>query len=265
MGEQQGAGATTAKLDIGSVLTRSFGVVRRNLASLGVVTLLNIAFQGAMFHLFLRDWADAADGGDEVFPDGGSVALYWLLTIVFSAFLMAVVTYGTVQDLRGRRAGLGEWVRNGLNVLPPAVVLMVVWNIIIGAGIILLVVPGVIFVLILWVVFPVMVMERPGIVGSLRRSAFLTKDNRWRLLGLALVLAIVLGGLIALTTGTFTHESGGTVETFTLPFSGEGSVLGHATSGICGIFWLVILGVTYYDLRMAKEGVDIGRTVAVFD
>lgn len=259
MGEQDSAGqamAPAAKLEIGSVLSRSFGVVRRNLMSLGAVTLLNVFFQGITFHLFLGDLMNAAEGeaadGMSGLPDSGSALLYWLLALAFSAFLMAIVTYGTVQDLRGRPEGLGQWLRYGLNVILPAIVLMLVWYVIITLGIILLIVPGVILLLMLWVVFPVMVMERPGIVASLRRSAFLTKGNRWRLLGMTLLMAAIMGAVFWVITSA-------------LPFAGPGSALYNAISAVFGIYWLVVLGVTYYDLRMAKDGIDIGRAAAVFD
>ncbi len=259
MGEQDSAGqalAPVAKLEIGSVLSRSFGVIRRNLISLGAVTLLNVIFQGVMFHLFLGDLTNMAMGeaaGEASgFPDGGGIAAYWLLAVVFSAFLMAIVTYGTVQDLRGRPEGLGQWLRYGLNVLLPAIVLMLVWYVIIVLGSILLVVPGVIFLLMLWVVFPVMVMERPGIIASLRRSAFLTQGNRWRLLGMAVLMGAIMGAVMWTIS-------------FALPFGGLGSAIYNAISAVLGIYWLVVLGVTYYDLRMAKDGIDIGRVTAVFD
>jgi hypothetical protein len=260
MSEQHGAddiGPLAAKLDIGSVIGRSFSVARRNMAPLGVVTLIYVIFQAVTFQLYMKPIMDAAgnlDSGSEMpgAPDGAVLALYWLFTLVFNAFLIAIVTYGTVQDLRGRPASLGEWFRVGLSAALPTVVLTLVWYVIIGTGTILFVIPGIILMLMLWVVFPVMVMERPGIVGSLRRSAFLTQGNRWRLLGLLLLLGVVMGLLVGLVT-------------FVVPFGGEGSILSSVVSAVLGIFWLVVLGVTYYDLRMAKEGVDIGRVAAVFD
>jgi hypothetical protein len=228
-------------------------VVRRNAVSLGVVTLVYALFTVVMFRLFLGDTLNVPQtSGMPASPNMGSFAAYSLIVSLFGFFLVAVVTYGTVQDLRGRPAGLGDWFRTGLGAALPTCIVAVVWYVIVIVGIILLIIPGIIFMLMLWVVFPVTVMERPGIVGSLRRSAFLTRGNRWRLLGLFLVLAVIMGLL----------EAGAA---FILPFSGPGSFVGSAVSAAVAVFWLVVLGVTYYDLRMAKEGVDIGRVTAVFD
>ncbi len=259
MGEQDRAGQAvvpTAKLEIGSVLSRSFNVVRRNLMALGAVTLLNVVFQGVMLLLVTSGTMSGVffETGSDISTniDFGSLAFGLIPSLVFNAFLIAIVTYGTVQDLRGRPEGLGQWLRYGLNVMLPATVLMLVWYVIIMLGSLLLVVSGVIFLLMLWVVFPVMVMERPGIIASRRRSAFLTKGNRWRLLGMALLMGAIMGAVLWFISRT-------------LPVAGLGSVLFNAMSAVLGIYWLVVLGVTYYDLRMAKDGVDIGRTAAVFD
>lgn len=258
MGEQQDRGAAVGglgKLDIGSVLGRSFGVIRRNPISLGLVTLIYVAFNALTYYLFLGDMMDSAMSGGGVAVtsnvDFATVAIYWVVAGVFSAFLVALVTYGTVQDLRGRPAGFGDWLRHSVNVVLPMILLAIVWYVIIAVGMILLIVPGIILMLMLWVVFPVMVMERPGVIGSLRRSAFLTKGNRWRLLGLFLLLAVIMGVLMAATLA--------------VPFAQPGSILGGAVSAVLGIFWLVVLAVTYHDLRLAREGVDIGRVTAVFD
>ncbi|MEX0620489.1 MAG: hypothetical protein WD181_02815 [Solirubrobacterales bacterium] len=78
----------------------------------------------------------------------------------------------------------------------------------IAAGLLLLIVPGLI-VLTLWIVAaPVTVIERPGVFESLARSRELVRGNGLRvflfllLLGLMIFLAATLGALLALPFGT---------------------------------------------------------------
>ena len=55
-------------------------------------------------------------------------------------------------------------------------------------------IPGLIIYTVLWLVVPVAVVERPGIVASLRRSSMLTKGYRWQIFGMVLILGVADGG-----------------------------------------------------------------------
>jgi hypothetical protein len=254
MGEPQssaGSAAPLQKLNIGSIFSRSFSVIRRNIGPLAVVTLLSFLFQIVVSELS----GTYALGTEAETAPAWILPLIWLPSLAFSAFLFGVVTFGTVQDLRGRQAGLGEWLRHGLQALLPVALLSIVYYVVVAVGTILLIVPGIIFMLMLWVVFPVVVMERPGVLASLRRSAFLTKGNRWRLLGLTLLMVLSMGAVLGVLM--FIMSSAMSVAPLSIGFS--------AVYAVFGIVWMISLSVTYYELRIAKEGVDIGRVAAVFD
>jgi hypothetical protein len=97
------------------------------------------------------------------------------------------------------------------------------------------------------------VVERPGPVASLKRSVELTKGNRWRILGI-----IVL--LIAISIG---------ITIISVIFMFLGPVIGGIVQGLLnaalGVFSAVLIAVGYYRLRAAKEGVDIADIAKVFD
>ena len=68
-------------------------------------------------------------------------------------------------------------------------------------GFLLIVIPGIILTL-MWIVStPSMIVEDKGVFDSMSRSSELTKGNRWRILGVGLLLLIayiVLAAIIAL-------------------------------------------------------------------
>jgi len=105
----------------------------------------------------------------------------------------------------------------------------------------------------LWVTIPVAVVERPGPTASLQRSFALTAGNRWKILGVfLLVIAIVFAiavvmMIIALISWTIA------------------TILLLAFYAGLFIFSAVLIATGYYRLRVAKEGADIGDIARVFD
>src|SRR5262249_28346009 len=100
----------------------------------------------------------------------------------------------------------------------------------------------------------VCVVERLGPWRSLRRSQELTKGHRWKILGLALLIIIPSLGSLAIAFGLSAVAS---------PMAG---LIGkYILSSIWGACSATVVAVTYHDLRVAKEGVDIDRVAGVFD
>jgi hypothetical protein len=74
---------------------------------------------------------------------------------------------------------------------PEMVVMDLIREIATWIGLVLLIVPGLILSVMWSLAAPAMVAEGLGPIAGLRRSAYLTRDVRWRVLGLALVMGIV--------------------------------------------------------------------------
>ena len=120
-----------------------------------------------------------------------------------------------------------------------------------NVGLILLIIPGLILYAMWFVAVPACVVERLGPWTSLRRSRNLTKGHRWKLYGLALLLIVPsLGINFGLATA-----AGPIVE----------PIIDWFSSGICAAFAAVVGAVTYHDLRVVKEGIDIDQITDVFD
>ena len=108
---------------------------------------------------------------------------------------------------------------------------------------------------ILWVVVPVVVIERAGPIAALGRSYRLVSEHRWVVFALMLVLGIADTGLFPLEQRLLADTLGGIGQaaTFNLLF-----VFITAANA-------VLATVGYHDLRAEKEGVGEGEVGHVFD
>jgi hypothetical protein len=177
-----------------------------------------------------------------------------VVTMVTSSLAGGAVIYGVVQDLRGRAFSVSDSLLVALRRLLPILGVSFCTAIVFVLGLMLLVIPGVIFICMFLVSPHACVVERTGVFTSLSRSRFLTKGHRWQVFGLFLLMAIVaiIGDLIARTIFAPTGPSGSLIA-------------GEVFAAIVGAFNGVLLSVLYFQLRIAKEGVDIDKIASVFD
>src|SRR5437870_3546956 len=115
------------------------------------------------------------------------------------------------------------------------------------------VVPGIMKMCSYFVAVPATVVEGTGMSESLARSKKLTEGYRWHVFAVLLVMwlvAFALGGVLGVAAR-------GTPETVSLVLT---NIL---PSAIAGSLTAVFYGVAYYQLRAAKEGIDIEQLAAV--
>ena len=122
-------------------------------------------------------------------------------------------------------------------------------------GLLLLVVPGIIAAVMLWLAIPVAVVERPGVIESLKRSADLTKGYRGSIFGILIVIGIVLIVITMILSFILLSAAGFTVYSIGL----------WVIQALFSAFSATAAAVGYYYLRSTKEGVDIGDIAKVFD
>jgi hypothetical protein len=187
----------------------------------------------------------------------------WGLTILLVVIQAGAVTYGTVRHLSGERARLGDMLRAGLRRGLPVVGVGVVLWIATVLGVILLVVPGVMLMVASSVAIPAAVVEKPGVLGAIRRSFALTRGRRWPLFAAWLaILAIVWGLAAAVQVGAMVL--------LTLILSPQKAAVAVLVGSQLGnVFFsalpLIGISVAYHELRMEKEGVDTAALAKVFE
>jgi hypothetical protein len=174
---------------------------------------------------------------------------------VLGTLSQAVVLYGAFQDMRGQRVNLGESMRVGLRRFLPVVGLAISTTLLGFLGLFVFVVPGLICFTMLFVATPACVVEGRGVFSSMGRSAALTRGHRWKIFGLMLVMYICDAIVDKPIDQALTSLAGG-VPAF----------VAHVIwNGVWGAFYAILAVVSYHDLRVAKEGVDIEQIAAVFE
>lgn len=252
----QDISATGARFEIGRVISTSLAVFGRNLVPFFVIAvIIGIPYILVTF-LFASSVDIAAIQATGQIPDGfwGMWAIAMLISIVTYSLIQAAIVYGTVQDLRGQKASFGDCLARGLASLPRVIVAALLANIAIMIGSVLLIVPGIVLILMWWVLIPALVIEGSGIGESFGRSRALTSGHRWGILGLLVIVVVVLWvisfviGLLAMALGVVVSQ-----------------VINLAVMFVFMAFASVLSAVGYYHLRAEKEGVIIDDIARVFD
>jgi hypothetical protein len=176
------------------------------------------------------------------------------LSLVWLMVISAVILHAAFQEMRNRPVNLVGSLRVGLSRFLPLILLGYVAAFLIMFGFMLLIVPGLILYTMWFVAVGPCVVERLGPWTSLRRSQELTNGHRWKIFGLLLLL--VLLGMTNELLALVLSAAGGEILILV------GALIWTA---IYAAFYSVVIAVTYHDLRVAKEGIDIEQTAAVFD
>lgn len=232
------------QFSFGTVISQSISVFAANFASFAVASLI------LLLPLLLYNLAVTPEGG---YSASGLLAI--VIQSVLSYLLAATITFATFQYLRGQPVGIGECLSRGLSLILPVIGVSLLVGLIIGIGTVLLVVPGIIAGVMLWVAIPVAVVERPGVIDSLKRSADLTKGHRWTIFGILVVVGILLAIIMGILSVLLLSTAGFTVYSIGL----------WVFQALYSAFSATLGAVGYYFLRATKEGVDIGDIAKVFD
>jgi hypothetical protein len=245
-------GATAALPDgfrVGNVLRHAMGVLSRHVA---LFVLVAAAAQLPSLALaFLMP-------GGRVQPRATGfttiAVIGWFTILVVIPITQTIVYHAAFQDMLGRPIRFGDSLALALRRFFPVLGALICMGVVMILGFVLLVVPGLIACTVVAVAIPACVVEQVGPFASIRRSAHLTKGNRWKILGIFLLLVVAS---LAVTGLTAVFRFGLGTEFATLFNFVLESVLSAYTS--------LIAVVMYHDLRVAKEGLDTDRIAAVFD
>jgi hypothetical protein len=250
-------GSRDYRLDIGSVLSRTFTVWLANLLPFVLVGLV------VQSPVFLALAAMAALGAENRIVQTLLEPLSSLLTLIMTG----AVTYGVFESLRDKQVGVGDVLRTGLSRLGTVFITGLLTGLGMLVGFCALVVPGLILLVRWWVAVPAAVIEGAGASAAMDRSVSLTEGNRWHVLALALIIGVIgyastfaVGALVGMIDGSMVAI--GTSEAAWVPWA---QALVHV--GLLPFVALaaVMPAIVYHDLRVGKEGVDVDELLRVFE
>jgi len=253
-----GAAAANDRFDMGRVVNRTFGVIGRNFAVFALLSLIVAGIPAALVNYFTEARAAGVTYDARL---GSGIA--GLISFLASCVLQASLIHGTVSDLNGRRAVFGDCLATGMRFLLPVVGVSILTGLGVGAGLLLLIVPGVIMALAWCVNIPVVVVERTGITSTFARSANLTRGCRWPILGL--VVAYGLVAWVIDVVGVVAARGFGVAGLTAVGFNPAEWIVLTAVQVAQALVGAAGIASIYYELRSNREGVSAQQLASVFD
>ena len=242
---------------LGEVLSAAFSVYKNNAANLLLivaVVVVPLSFLGALSiqvvaapkrHL-VEIFGHTTVVESRTFVVGVVAAIIAVaIGVIISAVLQAAILRGAAQATIGDPVDIGSSYRWGFRRLGSVLLVALLVGITVGVGFLLLVIPGIIFLVFFSVSVPALVIENRRGTEAMKRSWHLVSGSFWHALGVIVVAAIITGlvsGIIGAIGGSawFLHWIFTAIaQIITAPFAALVSVL------------------LYLDLRARKEALTV--------
>ena len=175
-------GAEPGHIDIGKVLSDGLDIYKRSAVTIWVVTLILI-IPVAIIRYFEQDT------GSWLLGIIGAIAMI-VLELYLTGALVKVVKEAE-EDGSAPVSTAGSLIGSVTPKLFPLLIMGIIVAICTDVGYFFLIIPGLFIALIWSVCVPAMMVEDRGIFDSLGRSYNITNGNRWRMIGLAIVLVVI--------------------------------------------------------------------------
>lgn len=227
-------GAPMEGFGVGGVLGTSWRVWKRNLLPFTLIALA----------IYAPDVALRATVTD---PNLQLALLPF--SILLNTLLAASLTYGVVMELHGTRPSLRTCIVNGVGQLGPVIGVVFLTTLGIGLGLVIIV-PGILLMLTWYVVVPVAIVERLGVMASMQRSRELTLGYKGKLFLVLVVTLVPTIGLPYLFEEMFTGVAL--------------AVVSIVSSAMVGSLLAVVTAVAYTALRHVKEGTRLPEIASAF-
>jgi len=254
--------ATVAEDEIGTVFTLG-GVIGKSASIYGRYFGKFVPLTAAMalpeFILLLTnsDYAQSQYAARGQLAAGASFKislLFPVLVLFLGVFAQGVVLRGAYMAASGGAVDMRDSFSQGLRRAFSLMAVTIMQTIGVAVGLLLLVVPGLILSAMLYVALSACVIEGLSGVGSLNRSAALTRGHRWKVFGIVLLTILIPAFADRL------------IEVLIIPFGVPAWAIAHYVEQVLSLSFEAVLGVVvYHDLRAAKEGLGNARIATVFD
>jgi hypothetical protein len=173
----------------------------------------------------------------------GQLATAACLKAVSDEFLGHRSNWRTAIDFVWRRSG-------------QVLVLAVIEVVLVGAGLLFFIVPGIYLLVALLLATPALLLENLQPINALRRSRALTQGMWFRTAGCYLLASLFVFFVALIPTLLFIHVTGsGTSTSGSDPVAAD--IASVATSLLTTPFMATVVVLIYYDLRVRKEGLSI--------
>ena len=238
---------------LGEILSAAFNLYKANAASLILIvaivvvplTFISSLFSGVVFE---GSKHTAIVGGQSVeLVDRsfglliGGLIVTAVISVIISAVLQAAILRAAAPATIGDPVDPQESYRFGFKRLGSVILVSLLVGLAVAGGLILLVIPGLIFLIFLSVSVPVLIVENRRGRAALSRSWNLVKGHFWHAVGVIIVAGIITG-----IVGGIIGSIGGDVWVVRWIFSSIGTI-------ITAPFTALVSVLLYLDLRSRSE------------
>jgi len=251
-------------LGVGRIISSSFSILFRNIAAVMIVAfipsligqLISVATAGADVTLGVSAANPFVTGG------ATTIILGVVLQLAIQGLTIALLVQLAYDAKLGRPITPLAYISPALKAIVPIVVLSLAIGILAGIGFMLLIIPGLYIYAVFSVTTPAIMIERVGF-GGMSRSASLTRDYRWPIIGALILLGLCTFGL-SLVSGFVV-----TALVLAIGVNAAGIGLGLLLSALIAGLTYGLSGIgaalIYARLRDIKEGISVDDLAAVFD
>ncbi|MEM9630140.1 MAG: hypothetical protein AAGA50_02355 [Pseudomonadota bacterium] len=254
------AGQIKPPLGVGGLVSDSFSIFFGKFFKVFLIaygpTLIGLLISGALlgFGTVVGTATPDLDGSINFF----AIFLTVLVQLVVYAVTTALLVQLAYDAKLGRDVRLGKYVGPAFAAVVPIILLGLVAGILFMIGFAIFIVPGLWIYAVFCVMVPAVVIERAGFRG-LGRSASLTKEYRWPIIGaicLLIIIAIVINVAASFLVGIISSIFGSVALDI---------ILSAAVSTISAGIGSILIALIYARLREIKEGVSVDQIASVFD
>jgi hypothetical protein len=176
---------------LGEILSEAFRIYRENAAQLIVIVAIVVVPLSFVSAVIVRLFGDPEDQSFGVTLAALLVAA--AIGVIIWAILQAAMLRGAAQATIGDPVDVEASYRWGLARFGSVLLVAVLVGIVVGVGFLLLVIPGIIFLVFLSVSEPALIVENRRGTEAMSRSWNLVRGNFWHALVVILVAAIITG------------------------------------------------------------------------
>jgi hypothetical protein len=246
---------------VGRVLGTGFKVWGRNLVPFLLITTLIYA-PLIVWGVVLVSGGVTLDHIDKV---GTFVHASAGIIPILNIFVSAALTYGVVMELQGQHASIGACIGTGLARFFPTLGVVLLSVLCIVVGLLGLLVGAVVVFCMLYVATQASVIEKPGVVGALKRSRELTRGHKLQIFGLLFILGLIaLGAQKIVENVMLPAQTVGNLDKFlkAIPAYLYVDIFRQLLITSIGA---VMAAVSYVHLRQEKEGTSVAELARVFE
>jgi hypothetical protein len=248
-------------LGVGAIVSDSFSILARHFLPVLLLAIVPSAL-GLVVSGLLAGWEVAMGVAEPLLLDAAEI-IRFILSLVVQVAAYGITTALLVQLAYAAKLDeplrLGEYIGPALNAVVPITILSIAVSFLMVIGLVALILPGLWIYAVYSVAPAAIVIEKVGF-GGLGRSAALTKDYRWPILG-----AIILMGIVtAIISFVAVYVAGLIIAAMGSAGLVVGVLAVAAFTAVGGGLSSITVALIYARLREIKEGASVRDIAAVF-